>query len=56
MYTDGFLPLEHPSGEAQGDFGEARFIENGITYDGHYFNISYRHSNGGSEKGSVGAT
>jgi transposase len=24
--TDGFLPLEHPPGEAQADFGEARFI------------------------------
>jgi transposase len=47
MNTDGFLPLEHPPGEAQADFGEARFIENGITYDGYYFNISYPHSNGG---------
>src|ERR1035437_6777315 len=24
--TDGFLPLEHPPGEAQADFGAARFI------------------------------
>ena len=47
IYTDGFLPLEHPPGEAQADFGEARFIENGITYDGNYFNISYPHSNAG---------
>ena len=45
--TDGFLPLEHPPGEAQADFGEARFIENGVTYDGYYFNLSYPHSNGG---------
>jgi transposase len=45
--TDGFLPLEHPPGEAQADFGEARFIENGVTYDGYYFNMSYPHSNGG---------
>lgn len=45
--TDGFLPLEHPPGEAQADFGEARFVENGMTYDGYYFNISYPHSNGG---------
>jgi len=37
LNTDGFLPLEHPPGEAQADFGEARFIENGITYDGYYF-------------------
>jgi len=47
MNADGFLPLEHPPGEAQADFGEARFIENGITYDVYYFNISYPHSNGG---------
>lgn len=47
MSTDGFLPLEHPPGEAQADFGEARFIENGTTYDGYYFNMSYPHSNGG---------
>lgn len=45
--ADGSLPLEHPPGEAQVDFGEARFIENGTTYDGHYLNISYPHSNGG---------
>ncbi|MFA5537380.1 MAG: IS21 family transposase [Bacillota bacterium] len=45
--ADGFLPLEHPPGEAQVDFGGARFIENGITYDGHYLNVSYPHSNGG---------
>ena len=45
--TDGFLPLEHPPGEAQADFGEARFIENGVTYDGYYFSISYPHSNAG---------
>ncbi|MCB2312332.1 hypothetical protein LGL55_13240 [Clostridium tagluense] len=47
MVTDGFLPLEHPPGEAQVDFGEARFIEKGITYDGNYLNISYPHSNSG---------
>jgi len=45
--TDGFLPLLHPPGEAQADFGEAQFLENGITYDGYYLNISYPHSNGG---------
>lgn len=47
LSVDGFLPLEHPPGEAQADFGEARFIENGVTYDGYYFNLSYTHSNGG---------
>jgi len=45
--TSGFLPLHHPAGEAQGDFGKARFIENGITHDGYYFNMSYPYSNGG---------
>lgn len=45
--TDGFLPLLHPPGEAQADFGEAQFIENGVTYDGYYLNLSYPHSNGG---------
>ena len=45
--TRGFLPLEHPPGEAQGDFGEARFVENGKPYDGYYFTMSYPYSNGG---------
>lgn len=43
----GFLPLEHPSGEAQVDFGSATFIENGIKYEGNYLNISFPYSNGG---------
>ena len=47
MDADGFLPLLHPPGEAQGDFGKARFVEDGIPYDGYYFNLSYPHSNGG---------
>lgn len=47
LEKDGFLPLEHPPGEAQVDFGSARFIENGVTYDGNYINISFPHSNGG---------
>ena len=47
MNSDGYIPLEHPPGEAQADFGEARFVENGITYDGHYLNLSYPYSNGG---------
>jgi transposase len=44
---EGFLPLEHPPGEAQTDFGEVRFIENGTEYDGYYLNIVYPYSNGG---------
>ena len=42
-----YIPLDHPPGEAQVDFGEARFIEKGIIYDGHYVNISFPYSNGG---------
>ncbi len=46
MNPDGFLPLEHPPGAARVDFGEARFIENGVAYDGYYLNMSYPHSDG----------
>lgn len=44
---EGYLPLEHPKGEAQVDFGEAVFIENGIEFKGYYINISYPYSNAG---------
>lgn len=47
LQKEGFLPLEHPSGEAQVDFGSATFIENGIEYKGNYLNISFPYSNGG---------
>lgn len=47
MVPEGFLPLEHPLGEAQADFGEAQFIEKDTTYDVYYLNMSYLHSNGG---------
>ena len=47
LNSGGFIPLEHPPGEAQVDFGETRFIENGKTYDGYHLNISYPYSNGG---------
>ena len=40
LNTDGFLPLEHPPGEAQADFGEAQLIENGVLYKGYYLNLS----------------
>lgn len=43
----GYLPLDHPPGEAQVDFGKARFIENGITYDGFSLNVSFPYSNAG---------
>lgn len=44
---EGSIPLYHPPGEAQVDFGKARFVENGTTYDGHYINMSFPYSNGG---------
>lgn len=43
----GYLPLEHAPGEAQGDFGEAEFYENGRLYQGSYLNLSFPHSNHG---------
>lgn len=47
IVNKGSIPLDHPPGEAQVDFGEARFIENGVTYDGQYLNISFPYSNAG---------
>ena len=44
---EGFIPLYHPAGEAQLDFGMAEFVENGIRYEGCYVAISFPHSNGG---------
>ncbi|WP_083947322.1 IS21 family transposase [Thermovenabulum gondwanense] len=41
------LPLEHIPGEAQVDFGEADFYENGILYHGFYLNVSFPYSNAG---------
>lgn len=43
----GYLPLEHPPGEAQVDFGEVRFVEKGTPIDGYYLNISFPYSNAG---------
>lgn len=47
IVKEGSLPLDHPPGEAQVDFGDVRFVENGVTYDGQYLNISFPHSNAG---------
>ncbi|WP_418791811.1 hypothetical protein [Phosphitispora sp. TUW77] len=41
LTQEGHLPLEHPPGEAQIDFGAAQFIEKGVLYDGHYLNLSF---------------
>lgn len=42
-----YLPLEHIPGEAQADFGEADFYENGRLHHGHYLNLSFPYSNQG---------
>lgn len=42
-----YLPLEHIPGEAQADFGEADFYENGRLHQGHYLNLSFPYSNQG---------
>jgi len=41
------LPLVHPAGEAQADFGEADFIENGTLVHGSYLVLSFPASNAG---------
>ena len=41
------LPLVHKVGEAQVDFGEADFIENGKLYSGCYLSVSFPFSNAG---------
>ena len=45
--SQGYIPLEHPAGEAQVDFGEAVFVENGIRYEVYYVAMSFPYSNGG---------
>lgn len=48
LYKDnrGFIPLYHPEGEAQVDFGKAVFIYNGRNITGHYINMTFPNSNG----------
>jgi transposase len=41
------LPLEHRYGEAQVDFGEADFVENGTLVHGSYLVVSFPKSNAG---------
>jgi transposase len=45
--SDGevFLPLLHPAGEAQVDFGTTVFYENGVEYTGKHLALSFPHSN-----------
>lgn len=43
----GYLPLEHIPGEAQGDFGDAEYYEDGQLCSGKHLNLSFPHSNQG---------
>ncbi len=45
--SKGTLPLVHRAGEAQVDFGEAEFYENGTLWKGKYLNVSFPFSNAG---------
>ena len=40
------LPLLHPAGEAQGDFGETVFYERGVEYKGYHLCLTLPHSDG----------
>ena len=44
---EGYIPLEHSPGEAQADFGAARFHEDGKQWEGKYLTISFPYSNYG---------
>jgi len=44
---EGFLPLEHPPGEAQADFGEIIMIEQGKRVKGYELVLSLPYSNAG---------
>ncbi len=41
----GYLPLKHPGGEAQADFGEVLVIEKGKEKKFYTFNLSFPFSN-----------
>ncbi|NLC26068.1 MAG: hypothetical protein GX777_05555, partial [Fastidiosipila sp.] len=42
---EAFLPLLHPAGEAQVDFGTTEFYENGVEYSSKHLALSFPHSN-----------
>ena len=44
---EGYIPLVHLAGESQADFGKARFEEDGLSYDGSFFVLSFPFSNAG---------
>ena len=39
-----FMPLEHPPGDAQADFGEAMIVIGGVERKGHYLAVDLPHS------------
>ena len=41
-----FVPLSHPPGQAQCDYGEARVIIDGVEQKAHYFAMDLPHSDG----------
>jgi transposase len=45
--SGGFLPLEHPPGEAQVDFGKTDYIESGKLFNGSHLVFSFPNSNAG---------
>lgn len=45
--NEGFIPIIHSAGEAQGDFGTASFYENGMLHNGKYFVLSFPNCNAG---------
>lgn len=46
--NEGYIPLEHHSGEAQADFGYADFYENGrLHHEAKYLVLSFPYSNAG---------
>ena len=46
-HKEGFIPLNHEPGEAQGDFGSADFYENSMRHSGKYFVMDFPYSNHG---------
>ncbi len=44
------LPLEHPPGEGQADFGQAEFVENGRRQVGAFANLAFPCSNAGFQQ------
>lgn len=47
-YTESFLPLDHPPGHAQVDFGDFKYYDGlGNGCDGHALIVSFPHSNTG---------